>query len=247
MRWLLPTLALLGCPKRISPELQVAQLLLDADARWADRGELGLDAAGEPLLVAYGLAPQDPGVLWRVARWRIAEGELADTPAASRDLAEARAVAAACLEAAPGFVARREANGWDAALEGLDPARAPCAAWAALAWARWAELQGTAAAALDLPAIDALIAAGAGEPVADWAAGLTLATRPAWAGQDLAAAAARFDAAAAAEPDDTWILADALRLAPNGSSRARLQRATPQGPEEVHARTAALAEGAPPN
>jgi hypothetical protein len=251
LRWLLLLLlVLVGCPKRADSTLQVSALLQQADIRWHLRGRNGLDVAGQPLLLAFGLAPADPRVLWRIARWRIAEGLIADDRSAARSsFAEARAIAAGCLDHDPNFAVRRAAGGWAEALDTLSPERAVCASWTALAWARWAEVHGAEASALDLPALDALVAAGraADAPdvraVADWAAGITLATRPDWAGRDLEAAGASLRAAAEAEPEGVLIWVDLWRLVVVRASDFEAQRAmaakitamAARGPEERRA------------
>lgn len=187
---------LVACPKKdLDPAVRRDELLKLADVAWEQRGSIGLDTASQPLLEAYGLAPTFPGVLWRIARLRTAEGMAADDPDIARSsFAEARATGASCIEGQAGFVERRSAEGWGPALTDLTVDRAPCVAWTAFPWVRWMAIQGGDAASLDLDPIDALLARISGdqrpevESVAVWAQGLLFAVRPIWAGRDLAAA-----------------------------------------------------------
>jgi hypothetical protein len=200
---------LLACPKRgQGVEEQVQTLLARADEVYARRGEVGLEAAGAPLREAFGLDAQHPGVGWRLGRQQIAEGLAATEPVAARAaFAEARSSTMRCLEADPTFVSRRTGQGWTEALATVSAQRKPCAAWLALAWVRWSIELGPAAASLDLEAIDALLQATSEYKERDlrsvlrWAEGLTFASRPEWAGQDVERAAAAFDEAIELEPD----------------------------------------------
>ncbi|MEQ1506553.1 MAG: hypothetical protein ABMB14_30270 [Myxococcota bacterium] len=251
---------LAACPKR-EPDVadRVADLLRAADAAWDQRGSVGLDRAADPLLDAYNLSPTDPGVGWRLARWRFTEGLVAEDPAIARGaFAEARASGGACLDAAPGFANRRTAEGWTVALSELSPDRAVCAAWTALAWVRWTELVGPEAAALDLDAIDALVVAGGTSPepgargIADWARGISLAIRPAWSGRDPDGARAALEQAAKADPDAAVRKLDLLRLVvgPSGDAdaaarlRAQIDDAG-SAPEDVRAKQLAAALSGP--
>lgn len=200
---------LIACPRR-GPESTVRlDALVDAaDAAWEQRGEVGLEAAARPLLDAWMVAPDDPKIAWRMARWRLAEGLVATDPDAARaSYAQAREVAVGCLEDDALFVQRRAGDGWEPALAELAAPRQPCAAWAALAWARWMTTLDPAATALDLDTVSALARTGAQSPrpqfkgVARWAEGISLAVRPTWAGRDLQAAAVAFGEAIEAAPD----------------------------------------------
>jgi hypothetical protein len=194
---------LVGCPKRdVDPAVRRDELLKLADAAWERRADVGFEGASAPLLEAYGIAPTFPGVLWRIARLRTGEGMAAEDPDVARSaFAEARSTGAACLEGQSGFVEQRVAGGWAAALAAVTPDRTPCVAWTAFAWVRWMEIQGGAAASLDLESIDALIARVVETPDPDvqrvtvWAEGLLFAVRPTWAGRDYTAARERLERA----------------------------------------------------
>jgi hypothetical protein len=241
----------LACAHREPDPAVRAQALLDqVDAAWERRGEIGYDQAARPLLRAYGLAPKLPGVVWRLARWRFAEGLAAEDPrSAKSSFAEARATAIGCLQDSPGFVAGLT-EGWSTALAAIPPERVPCAGWGAIAWARWYELQGPAAAAIDLDAIDSLaaVASASLDPevhgLGAWAAGVVAATRPDWAGHDPGAARADLEEAVRADPDSLARQADLYRLvvAPTGSDeevtalRERILARPPTNPEDQRAR-----------
>jgi hypothetical protein len=188
-------LALTGCHHRQEKEADpLKPLLLAADHAWDARADNGMDAAESALLEAWPTAPKDPRVLWRLARLNVEKG-LAEEATVDRiyDFAAARALAVGCLEDDEVFVQTRQSEGWPAAAAEVLPDRSQCAGWAALAWVRWLAEVGPEAAALDLPAIDALITAGrtgADPSAADWAGGLLAAIRPAWSGRDPATARA---------------------------------------------------------
>jgi hypothetical protein len=238
----LTCLLLLACLHRApDPAVEIAAAIAAADRAWDDRARGGLAPVGEALLDAWTLHREDPELGWRVVRLRLAEGSAATDPTVSRaTFAEARAEAVACLDADPLFAQQRRDAGWDAALSRLHGRRAGCAAWGALAWVRWMRALGADAASLDLPAVDALLAA-TGEATAeaadarDWASGLVLATRPAWAGQDRARAAALL--ARATERDPASILRRLDWYEATGDERilADLRAATPSRPEDVGA------------
>lgn len=253
--------AFAGCPKRVDLAAKLDAQLSEADAAWRKRGQLGFDAAAGPLLAAYASSPDDPQVIWRVARWRVAEGMAAvDRGQARASYAEARAVAAACLDDEPGFTQRQAAEGWAKALADLSPARRVCAAWTAFAWIRWVEVHGADAAAMDFAPIDALVAAAeldgdlAVRSVADWAGGLSLSIRPDWAGRDVARAQASFERATTLIPDSAVLRADLWRcLAADptvsgpqrsavGDEAVRLGRAPGAGPEDKRAADAVAME-----
>jgi hypothetical protein len=239
---------LLACPKRDpDPAVQARQLLARADQAWEQRGTIGLEEATEPLLGAYAVGPSLPGVAWRLARWHTAEGLAATDDEVAKGLfAEGRAAAVACLEASPGFDSRRAGSGWAAALADIEDPRRPCVAWAALAWSRWMALHGAEAAAVDLEAVDALVATGrdgAGpkvEPLLDQAEGILLAIRPAWAGRDPERAEALLREAVEQDPGSVVALVDLYRwvVGPFGSAeeraqlRARIEGTPPRTPED---------------
>jgi hypothetical protein len=235
---------LLACPKRgLTLEEQVESLLAKADEAFEHRGELGLEASALPLREAYGLDALHPGVGWRLGRQQIAEGLASeDSVAARTSFAEARSSTVRCLEADPTFVSRRTGQGWAEALATVTPSREPCAAWLTLAWVRWSIELGPVAASLDLEAIDALLAAtgeyGGRElrSVVRWAEGLSVASRPEWAGQDLERARAAFEEAIRLEPDDVVRRVDKYRfLGADAAERAQILAMPARTPEDQRA------------
>lgn len=250
-----------GCPKRADPAAKLDAQLQEADAAWRKRGALGFDAAAAPLLAAYASSPDDPQVVWRVARWRVAEGMAAADPGLARaSYAEARAAAAACLDDEPGFTQRQAAEGWAKALADLSPPRRVCAAWTAFAWIRWVEVHGADAAAMDIEPIDALVATAeldgdlSVRAIADWTTGLSLAIRPDWAGRDVSAARAAYQRAMTFAPGSAVLRADLWRClqrdptvtAPERRAVAdevvRLGHAPEAGPEDQRAADAVARE-----
>ena len=194
---------LLGCPKR-TPDIgeQIEALLARSDAAFEDRAEGGFDPVRVPLVEAYGLDVDHPGVAWRFARMQIAQGLSEPDSAAARALfAEGRASADRCLRADPQYLSRRQGQGLGEALAIVEPERRPCVAYLALAWVRWSIAVGPAAAALDLESIDLLLGAAASyeerslRGTVSWAWGLSLATRPEPLGRDLVRAQALLDEA----------------------------------------------------
>lgn len=230
---------------------RLESLLVLADAAWDERGRTGLAAAEGPLLQAFAEDPHHPGVLWRLARWHVAQGLVAEAPDRARaEYAEARALAVRCLDGDPVVAQRRAQQGWEAALAVLPPERSACAAWSALAWARWMVAIGGPTATLDLAPVDALLAVtiDAADPsvrgVAVWADGLVSAVRPAWAGGDPARAADRLALAVRLEPGALVRQVDLYELAvvPAGDPeaiaalRGRILGAAAEAPEDVAAR-----------
>ena len=177
-----------------------------------------------------GAGGEDPGGgLWRPARssrGALAAGRLKitqglvepDRRASLYSFAEARALALRCLDAEPACLQRRVELGWEPALEILSPAQRPCAAYGALAWARWMEVHGGAAGEIDLDTIDLLVQAitntGAERErrVAVWAQALMMAIRPDWHGRDLDRAQALLERAIRVEPEGLVRRADLLFL-----------------------------------
>lgn len=252
-------LLLAGCPRRgPEGEARVQALVNAADAAWEDRGEIGLEAAGKPLLDAWSAAPDEPKIAWRLARWRLTEGMAApDAGQARASYAQAREVALHCLEGDPLFVQRRASEGWVVALAGLSQERSRCAAWAAFSWTRWIELMGGGAAALDLETVDALIGSaeastqGGALAVTRWAEGILAAVRPSWAGQDLGRAEAALREAIRESPGSVARRVDLYRLvvAPHGAPeerealRSEILAMPASSPEDRRARE--LVEGGP--
>lgn len=206
LSWL--AVLLLACPKRDADEREMRPLLDAADAVWKDRGTLGLEAASAPLVTAWARDPRHPGVSWRLARLKVAEGLVAeDDDLARASYADARALAIGCLDQDLVFAEQRASTGWEVALEGLPVARSRCAAWAALAWSRWMEVTGGIGTSLDLDAIDALVTAAVASDdpetlsIGVWAQGVLAAVRPPWEGGSTAAAREALDRAIELEPD----------------------------------------------
>ncbi len=227
----------LGCPKRaIDPSVAIAAAVDASDEAWAARTEGGLAAVGAPLLDAWTLHRGHPEVGWRVVRWRIAEGDAAADPVEARaSWAEARAEMMNCLDGDGLFEQRRREAGWEAALRRLAPERRACAAWGALAWARWWESLGPEAAALDLPAIDALLAAtaeGRIEEASAWAAGIVTAHRPD-EGRDLDRAESLLRETLARDPASLRRQLDLWRATRGDRRGPSPALATPRRPEDV--------------
>lgn len=214
--WLCLVFVLLGCPKAGQGEaLRFRNELDQIDARWALRGELGLEGAVEPLMALWSERPDHPEVSWRLVRLKVAEGLIAEEPTeALRHFAEGRALGMACLSEDEAFLRSWGRGAWDEAVGSLAPQRGICLGWTALAWVRWMQLQGAEAAALDLESIDALLD-GAVDPWLDgvpvWAGGLLLAIRPERSGRDLQAAHTALQRAIAHRPAELprrldWLL-----------------------------------------
>ncbi len=169
---------LASCAKhRVDPDDAARAALMErADAAWTRRGADGLDAVDTLLLSAPSHWTQHPDLLWRRARVSVARGMVAEDPAqARRHHAQARALALGCVLVVP----YGEGRGDDdvvLSLPGLRADRVPCAAYAAFAWARWADDRDGEVTALDSAAVDALTnAVPPGTPhedIALWAGGL---------------------------------------------------------------------------
>jgi len=204
----------------------VTRLLREADQAWDERATVGLAPMDDALHAASTIASDDPAVSWRVVRLLVerAGGE-ADPARRVDQLSEARAAGVRCLEADTLWTQVRDEHGWVRAAARLDEARRPCAAFAALAWARWIAERVPDAYALDTTPIEGLVAAGAagpGAPAAARAGALLAGLRPAWDGRDVEAAAD----ALAGRPGpgvDQWVRADDLWLIFRAAEDARIQ------------------------
>ena len=164
MRWLgLALLLLSSACKRTAPNAAATEAgmrLRIAERQWEQRATNGLEPVEKTLEAVYGVQPDHPEVLWQLARLKITQGLVEpDRRASLYSFAEARALALRCLDAEPAFLQRRVELGWEPALEILSPAQRPCAAYGALAWARWMEVHGGAAGEIDLDTIDLLVQA----------------------------------------------------------------------------------------
>ncbi len=223
MRWIcLVLLMTLAACKRSAPNVAATEAgiqLREAERQWERRGVDGLDPVEDTLEAAYALQPDSSEVLWQLARLKVVQGMLEpDARAALYSYAEARALALQCLDADPAFQQRRVELGWEPALDLLDADHMPCAAYAALAWARWMEVHGGAAGEIDLDTIDLLVkitsrlGAERERRVAVWAQALVMAIRPEWRGRDLEKARALLERAIRVEPTDLVRRADLLFL-----------------------------------
>ncbi len=129
------------------------------DAAWADRQRAGIEPVIEAVALARGVAPEDPGVLWRVVRLEIARGLMEPhREDRLRRFAGARESGWRCITRDPQVMASRHGDDWTGAVGALTAERTPCAGWTALAWMRWAEDFGLVAAAIDAPVVRALLA-----------------------------------------------------------------------------------------
>src|SRR5262245_30431311 len=95
----------LTCARHVpEPAVRARELAQEADQRWTRRAEIGLQAAGEPLIEAQKAFPGGPGVAWRLTRWYVALGLAATDPIeAKRRFASGREAAIACLDQSPVF------------------------------------------------------------------------------------------------------------------------------------------------
>jgi hypothetical protein len=208
--------------RRTAPDAsssEVGMRLRIAERQWDQRGKNGLKPVEKTLEAVYGVEPDHPEVLWQLARLKIVQGLLeSDRRAALYSYAEARALALHCLDAQPAFLQRRVELGWEPALELVSAEHLPCAAYGALAWARWLEVHGGGAGEIDLDTIDLLVSAttrsGAERErrVAVWAQALVMALRPDWRGRDLPQARALLERAIRVAPEDLVRRADLVFL-----------------------------------
>jgi hypothetical protein len=223
MRWfcLVLLFGVTAC-RRTAPDAsssEVGMRLRIAERQWDQRARNGLGPVEKTLEAVYGLEPDHSEVLWQLARLKIVQGLLeSDRRAALYSFAEARALALHCLDAQPAFLQRRVELGWEPALELVSEEQLPCAAYGALAWARWLEVHGGAAGEIDLDTIDLLVRTatrGGAERerrVAVWAQALVMALRPDWRGQDLREARALLERAIRVAPEDLVRRADLVFL-----------------------------------
>lgn len=160
MRFAIVMLALAGCLHHPSPDAEVAfqAALSAADKAWERRGNGGLDAIGRALDSIPAGFVSDPAARWRRARWLVARA-LVEGPGASgrRLLADARDEALACLWDEPRVGTALDQGDWDAALGQVGMSRMACVEWAAVSWARWLDVFGAGAAAIDLEVVRQLL------------------------------------------------------------------------------------------
>lgn len=235
---------LFGCPKRATTvSSQLEALLAEADRAWDRRGVGGFQPVDDALQKAFGLVPDDPGVLWRLTRLRVAEAQVEDDPERRlAGLGQARSLAWGCVQGDLGTAAVRAEQGMVRALERMPPERQPCVAWGGYAWARWMVEFGGEAASLDLEMLDAIARAGAGYGEASrvrvaWAEGIVAAGRPEWADRDVATASTRFAEVERALQGELEVRVDRFVLLQRGTpdetaGRAALAGVRPNTPEE---------------
>lgn len=236
--------SLLACPKRGEPVVTVETWLAAADAAWDHRGADGLAPVDTALNQAWGVAPDDSRVRWRLARLSVAKGLTASDPdEAISEFATARAQGLACLDVPASF---DQPGGAPFTRLGTDDG--PCAVWTALAWARWWLAFGPAAAALDHDRIvllaDESERLGADPGLIAWTRGLLLA------GVGDHGAAKELGAAIDADPGDLWRRADLVVLVarPNGDAQqidaqiAAMDKLGADSPEDRTALTAVHGE-----
>lgn len=131
MRFALAALLLHGClgGRAARQKDPLAAALVEADAAWLARAEDGARlAASVNTLMAK--APNDPRVLWRLARLRWWEGAASTAPLAFYE--DGRAAGYRCLLANPGFAelsARAGDRVDDAGLAALASPDVPCIVW----------------------------------------------------------------------------------------------------------------------
>lgn len=252
--WIL--LSLVGCLHRNKTEVldPVPDLLARADRAWEERATGGLEPVEELLGEAWQADLHRPDTQWRLARLYVEQGLAEeDRLAALGRFAEARAMAIDCLDQDTNFKAARDRNGLNRAVGRILLERQGCAAWAGMAWTRWIEAMGAEAAAVDLPAVDALNRAGQlgpEAPTAIWAEGILLAIRPEWAGRNRDRAASLIAgtpgqqqhawqraadvlfnvAIPAGDPTQVRTVADAPPETPDVSALCERFRAAPEGP-----------------
>jgi hypothetical protein len=218
-----------GCVHKAAPEGGLGQALAQADLAFntADPGFLGrvrthLDRAAR-------VGADDPEVLWRRARWLVAVGLTAEDPEdAAASYAEAREVAARCLDADAAFARRRRVGGWTPALELVPVARRACADQLAWAWTRWWLEVGPSAAALDGPTLAVLVDRTGGPDLA-WARALVVGAQGADGWVVLSAMDDRYEEDPAWMADAAWLARRAAQPSEAKRWELRLQE-TPDGP-----------------
>lgn len=215
--WLL---MIFGCAKR-DVDLGISGMLTEADVAWAQRAEGGLGPVLQHLTEAYGQEPRNPDVLWRLERLYLAVGLSAGSREEALDAyATARGHGFTCLGTAASI--QREEEDVPSI---PNQAASPCAGWTALAWARWWQLFGPAAAALDTERIldlaDSADEAGGDTALTSWTRGIVAARRTD-GNSDLAESAKWLDEAIAENPDEAWQYVDRILLVavPQGDQAA---------------------------
>jgi hypothetical protein len=184
-RWLAIGAVMVACARNRPSEedLALAAALREADAAWAARGRAGLDPVALALEEVPPARRAVPEVRWRWVRLRIAEGLVAsDRATGLRSLAAAREEGLRCLTDDSVVRSTAARAGWVSAAPLIEESRVVCAAWASLAWSRWAVAFGAAGASVDADNIGALTSRGLAaadvdvHDVASWAEALRLLT-----------------------------------------------------------------------
>lgn len=162
-------------------DLALAAALKAADVAWAARGRAGLDPVALALEEVPATRRGVPEVRWRWVRLHVAEGLVAnDRPTGLRAFAAAREEGLSCLHDDALVRTTAARAGWVSAAPLVEESRVVCAAWASLAWSRWAVAFGPSGASVDADTIGALAARGLAaadadvHDVASWAESLRL-------------------------------------------------------------------------
>lgn len=178
-----------GCAARQAARDPLAKKLRSLDDRYTRAATAAeLAPVVQDTVLQMERHPDEPRLMWRLARVLAAQAAAGEPEAAPTSYAAAREVALRCLSLRPGFSAQVAAAGGrlvPAAVTHLGPEDLPCATWALHAWGRALDLRGAGAVDPDLPGLEALAAwaAATGGPPAErvWvaaAAGLVLSFRP---------------------------------------------------------------------
>ncbi|MCB9758727.1 MAG: hypothetical protein H6739_02720 [Alphaproteobacteria bacterium] len=224
-RWVLAlVLALPGCWRLhrkpdvdpIEEALKAADALFDARAESEERLLAAIEAYREVLA----MATDDPRVLWRIARAYTALGYGYPSEASPQHFDLAREYGLRCLARNTGYASRLDAAGGrinERAVRRLGVPERACLEQTLVAWLRWVEVRGPAAA-LDLQATELLarqareLDPGRERWIPGWSIGMVEALRPGRMSRDLEVMEQGFADAIAAEPGLAIPTADRARL-----------------------------------
>ena len=226
-----------GCAARRAARQSsgLARDLAAADALFERRGEPdGSSAAIQALLDLDGQHPDNPRVLWRLARAYTLQGYRSGPKQGKGDLLTGREYALHCLALQPEFAGVVEGSGGmvtPEAVERLSEDDVGCLLWATLSWGRWLHWQGPAGAGIDLEVVESLgaqtrLLSGDGFARGRAAEGLAFSARPRLLGGTPQRARAAFEAAIALEPGRLTPQVDLalLVLFPAGDDQAARDR-----------------------